>query len=194
MKRDKRLNVAIHSFTRSPQRAPYVDPVDVLVRIAAAAAAAAAVDAAEPPKTTPPGAESLRPADIPAAPSRSARPTGVTDLLNASAVGVADLNSSFGVSCTPPKFRESASPGITNCCEVSLGSGRCSSSAVEAAAAAAAGWGDCDGGRSIGDSASDLNKSEDVAAAAAAGVESCLPWCVNMGVVAADIVAGLTPR
>lgn len=84
---------------------PYVAPVEVLVLIAAAAIAAA-----EPPKTTPPGAESLRPPCGPAAAdaaSRSTSPTGVTDrLLNASAVGVADLSSSFGVSWTPPKFRE----------------------------------------------------------------------------------------
>ena len=118
---------------------PYVAPVEVLVLIAAAA-----VDPAEPPKTTP-GAESLRP-DGPDAASRSTSPTGVNDRLNASAVGVADLNSSFGVSWTPLKFRGIPSPEgkcgggggvepITSC-ELSLGCGLCNSSAVEAAATA----------------------------------------------------------
>ena len=76
-------------------------------------------------------------------------------------------------------------------CELSRGCGLCSSSVVEAAA----GCGDWDGGLSIGDSASDRSRSEvvEVAVAAAAGVESCFP-CEKMGVVAADIAAGLTPR
>ena len=64
---------------------------------------AAADPAAEPPNTTP-GAESLRP-DGPDAASRSTSPTGVADRLNASAVGVADLRSSFGVSWTPLRLR-----------------------------------------------------------------------------------------
>ena len=76
----------------------YVAPVEVLVLMAAAA-----VDAADPPSTTP-GAESLRP-DGPEAANRSTSPTGVADRLNASAVGVADLRSSFGVSWTPLKLR-----------------------------------------------------------------------------------------